>query len=164
MDRPADRRHGYEFDDKSKNQQYRMDLIHTYTFCFRQRLLHTPQPITRPVSHPNSPQSHTVSKAKYLYLSLARPTLGNLLVDEDADEEDGQGADDAEDENDAGLPGGPILALDELVEGVFAAGEEGSIDCGHFALLRRGWLVGWSLCRRDGGTIGGWHGAVADNE
>ena len=70
-------------------------------------------------------------------MGLACPTLGNLLVDEDTNEEEAQDTEDAKDEDDTGLPVGPILlALDEFTHGVLATGEEESVNCGHFALLR----------------------------
>lgn len=66
-----------------------------------------------------------------LDLRFPRPPLTQLLIHIDAGQQDGQRAEDAEHEDDAWFFSGPVLALDELVESVFAAGEEGGVDCGH---------------------------------
>jgi hypothetical protein len=69
-------------------------------------------------------------------LGLPRSTLVKLLVDVDTNEEEGEGAENTEYEDDTGLSASPTLALEEFVHSVLAAGEEGGVDCGHFALLR----------------------------
>ncbi|KAH9867355.1 hypothetical protein IAQ61_007947 [Plenodomus lingam] len=53
------------------------------------------------------------------------------LVDEHGDDQDGNEEDNDEDDNDTGLTLGPVLALDELVQGVLAASDEGHVDGGH---------------------------------
>ncbi len=131
----VDRRLGYEFDDDGPikaTDEIVPPPIHTHFLSSHTTA--TPQ-LSQPLQpslHPSRPQVK-----RLLYLGLARPVRGNLLVDEDADEEEGQSADDTEDEDDTGLPGGPILAFDEFVYGVLTAGEEGGVDCGHFALPGR---------------------------
>lgn len=59
------------------------------------------------------------------------------LVDEHSGDEDEDQEDDDEDNNDTGLALGPVLlALHELVDSVFAAGDEGHVEGGHCDLLR----------------------------
>ena len=64
------------------------------------------------------------------YLSAGLPGL-NLLLDEQTSQENDDGADDTEDNNDTRLPGGPVLALHEVVDGDFAARGKRHIDGGH---------------------------------
>ena len=52
----------------------------------------------------------------FLNLGLPRAALADLLVDEDGAEQDGEGAEDAEDEDDAGLVCRPVLAPCQLVQ------------------------------------------------
>ena len=53
------------------------------------------------------------------------------LLDEQSNHEDRDGTDDSEDDDDTGLPLSEVLALDELGDGSFAAGDEGHVDGGH---------------------------------
>lgn len=53
------------------------------------------------------------------------------LLDEQADHEKGNSADDGEHNDDTGFPSGPVLALDELVQSNLAAGDERHVDGGH---------------------------------
>jgi hypothetical protein len=69
-------------------------------------------------------------------LGFPRSTLVKLLVDVDTNEKEGEGAENTEDEDDTGLSVSPILALEEFVHSVLASGEEGGVNCGHFAWLR----------------------------
>lgn len=54
-----------------------------------------------------------------------------LLVDEHGKNKNGDKEDNDEDDNDTGLTLGPVLALDQLVESVLAASDEGHVDGGH---------------------------------
>jgi hypothetical protein len=136
VDSTADRRRGYEFDDGPIKATSNIVLSPTYAFCLHTRPLCHRFANLSPHLHSSCPHHTPSARQRLLYLGLTRPTLGDLLVDEDTYEEESQGTDDAEDEDNTGLPGSPILALEELVHGILAAGEEGGIDCGHFALLR----------------------------
>lgn len=114
--------------------------------------------IAWPHSHPTSAHYSNYwppARQRLLYLGLTRLTLGKLFVDEDTNEKEGQCADDTEDEDDTRFFSSPILALDQFVNGVLTASDEGGINCNHFAFsgskscAER--LVSWlERFRRDG--------------
>lgn len=62
-------------------------------------------------------------------------------MDEQTKETNSDDEDDAEDDNDTGLSGGPVLALDQLAHG--ASGNELLVDGGHCVLSGEFGYVSW---------------------
>ena len=81
----------------------------------------------------------------------SRLACSKLLHGRQSDEQDDEGGYDGEDEDDAGVLSGPVLALDELMELFVPVDERRVGECGHCVccglerLLETDWLVYSSL-------------------
>lgn len=78
-------------------------------------------------------------------------TLGHLGADEEGEQADGDDEDDAEDDHDTGVFGGPVLALGQHVDG-FSGGALVEVEgrhCLRCVRCVREWWVCCTVCRVD---------------
>lgn len=98
----------------------------------RRTKLPTPYPTGLGVSKDGQPCAVGSAEGVSDYsLKTAAGSKAYPLGDEEGDQEDGDGADDAEDKDDTGLPAGPVAALHQVGNGILAASDERHIKGGH---------------------------------